>query len=145
MIKAIPTTYSGVNFRSRLEARWAAFFDLAGIRWDYEPLDMEGWTPDFRLDLQEPLYAEVKPCGLGAAGFFDSTHAGYQKAWAHWRDVWVLLLAGAPQIDLGIGALLDPPAGATTSWIDLHLALTVRDRLRLWRQAGNRVQWRGRA
>ena len=31
-IAAIPTTYSGVVFRSRLEARWAAFFDLCG--WD---------------------------------------------------------------------------------------------------------------
>ena len=29
-IKAIPTTYAGVRFRSRLEARWAAFFDLCG-------------------------------------------------------------------------------------------------------------------
>ncbi|MEA2669684.1 MAG: hypothetical protein QOJ33_2618, partial [Chloroflexota bacterium] len=30
---AIPTTYDGVNFRSRLEAKWAAFFDLLGWRW----------------------------------------------------------------------------------------------------------------
>jgi len=27
-IPAIPTRYNGVNFRSRLEAKWAAFFDL---------------------------------------------------------------------------------------------------------------------
>jgi hypothetical protein len=27
-IIAIPTTYAGVNFRSRLEARYAAFFDI---------------------------------------------------------------------------------------------------------------------
>ena len=26
----IPTTYANTNFRSRLEARWAALFDLAG-------------------------------------------------------------------------------------------------------------------
>jgi hypothetical protein len=27
-IPAIPTVYRGQQFRSRLEARWAAFFDL---------------------------------------------------------------------------------------------------------------------
>ncbi len=27
-IKAIPTEYAGVHFRSRTEARWAAFFDV---------------------------------------------------------------------------------------------------------------------
>ncbi|WLF99097.1 hypothetical protein Q5698_15385 [Brucella intermedia] len=27
IIKAIPTEYVGVKFRSRTEARWAAFFD----------------------------------------------------------------------------------------------------------------------
>ncbi|SAL24929.1 hypothetical protein AWB67_00971 [Caballeronia terrestris] len=46
---AIPTRYAGVNFRSRLEARWAAFFDLAGWQWVYEPLDCNGWLPDFSI------------------------------------------------------------------------------------------------
>ena len=31
-----PTEYAGVLFRSRLEARWAVFFDTLGIRWEYE-------------------------------------------------------------------------------------------------------------
>jgi hypothetical protein len=35
-IKAIETTYKGYRFRSRLEARWAVFFDTLGIRWKYE-------------------------------------------------------------------------------------------------------------
>jgi hypothetical protein len=48
MLTAIPTRYGGVQFRSRLEARWAAFFDLAGWRWQYEPIDLAGWIPDFR-------------------------------------------------------------------------------------------------
>jgi hypothetical protein len=60
-IAAIPTTYNGVNFRSRLEARWAAFFDAAGWRWSYEPVDLDGWIPDFVLHLKEPIYVEVKP------------------------------------------------------------------------------------
>lgn len=36
-IKAIETHYAGCRFRSRLEARWAVFFDELGIEWEYEP------------------------------------------------------------------------------------------------------------
>lgn len=35
-IKAIPTKYNGVQFRSRLEARWAVFFDQTGTDWRFE-------------------------------------------------------------------------------------------------------------
>lgn len=35
-IKAIETSYKGYRFRSRLEARWAVFFDELGIKWEYE-------------------------------------------------------------------------------------------------------------
>jgi len=59
-ITAIPTHYAGLQFRSRLEARWACFFDQLGIRWDYEPIDLPGMIPDFVLpDLGFML--EVKP------------------------------------------------------------------------------------
>ncbi len=60
-IAAIPTRYAGVDFRSRLEARWAAFFDLCTWSWEYEPVDLKGWTPDFRLNLAQPILVEVKP------------------------------------------------------------------------------------
>jgi hypothetical protein len=54
--------FSGTQFRSRLEARWAAFFDLAGWRWIYEPVDFSGWIPDFALIGQSHLVLiEVKP------------------------------------------------------------------------------------
>lgn len=36
-IAPIETIYKGCRFRSRLEARWAVFFDAAGIEWKYEP------------------------------------------------------------------------------------------------------------
>ncbi len=59
---AIPTMYKGVQFRSRLEARWAAFFDLARTPWLYEPLDLEGYIPDFVIKwLGVDLLVEVKP------------------------------------------------------------------------------------
>lgn len=41
MIKAIETSYKGYQFRSRLEARWAVFFDHLGIKWQYEPEGFE--------------------------------------------------------------------------------------------------------
>jgi hypothetical protein len=60
VIKAIETAYNGYLFRSRLEARWAVFFDALGIRYEYEPQGFEidpGWKdyppwnylPDFCL------------------------------------------------------------------------------------------------
>lgn len=72
-IKAIETTYKGHRFRSRLEARWAVFFDAMGIAWQYEAqgyelddrLQVLGITdaiyylPDFWLP-EFNLYAEVK-------------------------------------------------------------------------------------
>ncbi|GGY52629.1 hypothetical protein GCM10010384_68040 [Streptomyces djakartensis] len=34
---AVPTTYAGTRFRSRLEADWAVTLDGLGILWEYEP------------------------------------------------------------------------------------------------------------
>lgn len=52
-IKAIETEYNGYRFRSRLEARWAVFFDSLGIPWVYEPeginVDGVNYLPDFYL------------------------------------------------------------------------------------------------
>lgn len=66
-IKAIETHYKGYRFRSRLEARWAVFFDALHIYWQYEPqgfdLPKEGrYLPDFLLGLTiANIWAEVKP------------------------------------------------------------------------------------
>ena len=69
-IKAIQTKYKGYLFRSRLEARWAVFFDCCGVEYEYEP---EGYDlgnglmylPDFLLHGVDgrdggDLYVEVK-------------------------------------------------------------------------------------
>lgn len=62
-IKSKPTIYNGTKYRSRLEARWAAFFDLIGWRHQYEPYDLDGWTPDFAIygSASRILFLEVKP------------------------------------------------------------------------------------
>ena len=37
MLAPVPATYAGVEFRSTLEADWAATLDSLGIVWQYEP------------------------------------------------------------------------------------------------------------
>ncbi len=62
-IAAIPTRYRGRQYRSRLEARWAAFFDLLGFQAEYEPYDLGRWSPDFLLvgPYGDKALVEVKP------------------------------------------------------------------------------------
>lgn len=60
--KAIPTEYKGVRMRSRLEAKWAFMFDALGWKWEYEPIDCDGWIPDFVLiGASQNVLVEVKP------------------------------------------------------------------------------------
>ncbi len=57
-IAAIPTRFNGIQFRSRLEARWAAMFTACGWAYQYEPRDFDGYIPDFRIGKR---FLEVKP------------------------------------------------------------------------------------
>ena len=95
------TEYSGTTFRSQLEARWAAYFDQHGIAWQYEPVRLSGWTPDFRLVLDgAEAYAEVKPVSefpmdvaqrvLNAGWTGDILILGLEPrhAWRHRGDGW---------------------------------------------------------
>lgn len=66
----IETRYRGYRFRSRLEARWACYFDAIGLQWEYEPqgfvfdeYDGLKYLPDFWLP-QVCMWAEVKPTEL---------------------------------------------------------------------------------
>ena len=73
-IKPIETYYDGCRFRSRLEARWAVFFNELGVHYEYEPEGFQKnglmYLPDFRVTCYGtrgakdgkgfPLYVEVK-------------------------------------------------------------------------------------
>lgn len=67
LIKAIPTEYASVRFRSRLEAQWARLFDILEWPWTYEPDLQAGFViPDFLLSFARPLVLECKPaCTIG--------------------------------------------------------------------------------
>lgn len=59
--RGIRTSYAGIEFRSRLEARWAFLFGWLGWRWTYEPVDAAGYIPDFLIHGERPFFVEVGP------------------------------------------------------------------------------------
>lgn len=66
---AIETVYKGYRFRSRLEARWAVFFDAAGVQWQYETqgyeVDGHKYLPDFWLpEVRDWVEVKGDPDGL---------------------------------------------------------------------------------
>lgn len=86
-IKAIETNYKGYRFRSRLEARWAVFFDTLGIPWKYEAQGYETevetesgpktarYLPDFFL-----------PALYGSGGLFVEVKGDKNALKANWWD-----------------------------------------------------------
>jgi hypothetical protein len=66
-MRSIETPYDGNLYASLLEARWAVFFDNAGIPFEYEyvgyklgELGKTWYLPDFWLPEQQ-VWVEVKP------------------------------------------------------------------------------------
>ncbi|MCJ9720124.1 hypothetical protein MOV66_02550 [Agrobacterium sp. SHOUNA12C] len=55
----MPAIYDGLQFKTALEAQWAAFFDLAGWTWKVNPVPVGDWSPDFRVTF---------PCGHSECG-----------------------------------------------------------------------------
>jgi len=94
MIKAIDTRYGNHLFRSRLEARYAVYFDELGVTWEYEKegFDLGNglmYLPDFYLpDFR--IYAEIKPKTLN---YKESLKC---KKLALLSDCYVIELIGLP-------------------------------------------------
>jgi hypothetical protein len=81
LIQPILTVYQGYAFRSRLEARWAVFFDCLELEWVYEH---EGYN-------------------LGALGYYlpdfrvtTRTHCNSDGTATRGRRIWVEIKADAP-------------------------------------------------
>jgi hypothetical protein len=95
-LRPIETLYKGYRFRSRLEARWAVFFDAAGIEWQYEVegfnLDGRRYLPDFWLPRFE-AFVEIKP-NTEACKQTEPIILSLAMATGHR----VILIAGSPNI-----------------------------------------------
>ena len=93
-MKAINTVYKGYKFRSRLEARWAVFFDALGLKWEYEKegyvLPSGYYLPDFWIATVH-MWAEVKPED------FDPNEYKLVCELAEHTSFAVLLLDGTPE------------------------------------------------
>lgn len=79
-MKPIETKYHGHRFRSRLEARWAVFFDAFGVSWEYEPQgydlgELGYYLPDFILEGR--VIVEVKP----------PTYEASEEDWDRWNTI----------------------------------------------------------
>jgi hypothetical protein len=139
----IPTVYAGRQFRSRLEARWAAFFDLMRWRWEYEPFDLPGWIPDFLL-CEEDILVEVKPVSDLRNEIARSTMLEMVSA-ARGRHEGLLILGVGPWERWGcesIGWRWNPTDG-DGAWSSVGtvgpLSMPILD---AWTRAGNAVQWK---
>lgn len=92
--KVIETSYNNYRFRSRLEARWAKYFDAMSFAYFYEhegfDLDEAGWyLPDFYLP-HVGMWAEVKPTT------FNDEELAKLKALVTFTQKPALMLIGVP-------------------------------------------------
>lgn len=90
-MKAIETIYKNYRFCSRLEARWAYFFDLLTLKWEYEPegfdIDGEWYLPDFKVTSPQGIvyWYEIKPSDAPESAKMKAFEKAYrdkiQKEW----------------------------------------------------------------
>ena len=164
----IPTMYAGHQFRSRLESRWAAFFDVCGWPWVYEPFDLAGWIPDFLIG---DVLVEIKPFRR-LIEFYEAIRKAQAAMQDNPREL--LLLGVAPfafgeQTVIGwLGEFVETPPpiwdyqpailGDSDSRFDFchdtgswsgrvfgapkSARVPVRQAWNLWGEACNRTQWR---
>ena len=106
-IKPIETVYNGYKFRSRLEARWAVYFDESEIEYEYEPEGFELsdgtlYLPDFYLPWFK-CFVEIKPKSIS---FEDEEIAKkkLERLFETHRDCCVMLCKGDPvDSDMRVG------------------------------------------
>jgi hypothetical protein len=155
--EGIATTYNGIRYRSRLEAKWAAFFELLGWRAFYEPFDLDGYIPDFVLHSRNGnrTLVEVKPVASISDPLFREAKAKIdQSGWKH--DALIVTYFLLEYEDLlcpgwhGEFCSWGPPAPLDFSafrWdlkpfrneCDYAYKQLIKKR---WHEAGNAVQWR---
>lgn len=127
---AIETSYKGYKFRSRLEARWAVFFDELGLEWKYEDQGYEvgehRYLPDFYLPTKG-YWCEVKgdPSGLQHDFHRMAAMLGETSPLPGWGrgSTGLILLGEVPQTNFGTLILhprityIDKALGISRDWV----------------------------
>ena len=107
-MQAIETIDNGYRFHSRLEARWAVFFDVLRIRYQYERegfnLDGRWYLPDFYLPDYD-YWIEIKPEEPDSAS-------------ADWKKVASLATHLGKDVYIAIGDAWMPYDGDPVSYVD---------------------------
>lgn len=108
---AITTLFDGIEFRSRLEARWASFFRRIGWEFTYEPFDGDGYIPDFLIHGAAPLLVEVKPAATEGdyRAPLDKITDGLADHWQH--DILVVGASPLPFLPVTSWGAEMPAAG----------------------------------
>jgi hypothetical protein len=157
-MSSIPTTYNGIRFRSRLEAKWACFWDLQSTdrtndpidfqtHWHYEPFELPGWIPDFLITrgFFAPSLIEIKPITglhqfLNSADWAKIQNALTQDSWFNKNEYGSLNINGISPIccwqlaSNGEWQHCEPYFGYNTSmW---------RETEQNWARASNETQWK---
>lgn len=131
-IKAIETSYKGYRFRSRLEARWAVFFDTLEIKWEYEregyELPSGRYLPDFFLHWSNevsPRLAQFREVGywVEIKGVDPTTQE-------------LALLGELSRATGHIGYLLAGNVGDQSVWVS-----DLKGRVHAWPLAKGKVEW----
>lgn len=147
--------------RSRLEARWAALLDIIGVRWDYEPIVLDRYVPDFLVHsyfhadpvVPGPILLEVRPY-LKPAEYAEARVRIAQSGWAGpaivaggTLDVEDTAWGRESSVGYGHPAVVPEHAAAASTawfkvgWCDGRWGMGGRDLTREWREAGNRVRY----
>lgn len=116
---AIPTTYKGVTYRSRTEARWAVFFDVLGVSAEWEPEGYQlgdiRYLPDFYIPAWK-IFVEIK--GEYPTPF--EREKARRLADATGKPVWLVIGPPDRQEGLIFWPTIDPDheLGAGGAWIN---------------------------
>ncbi len=112
-IQPIQTFYKGYKFRSRLEARWAVFFDALNLKWQYEVegyklTNGEYYLPDFKVaSINNMVYwYEIKPYGDMGDGKFQQFAMDFKSNDSSKNDF--SLLSGDPMEVMESGFIVCP-------------------------------------
>lgn len=160
----IPTTYSGVNMRSRFEARVAILLDALGLEWHYEPVDLRNYIPDFLVTtkFQRDYRSEYDRVIFEARPEFDMVAAIDKISRSGWEHAACVVVdspgfarhaSGGWVLGYATDRVCEADAGRgswrAANWHPFGICAESKqlvwgggdDLTDMWRTAGNRSQW----